>query len=251
MYDVSFITKVKVFLQRLLGHIGFIVIGLLVVFILKYYFRFKIKDHPLHKRFYRELLKQKQPLLICSNHLTMIDSVILQYAFGSYFYYLLNYKAFPWNVPAKEVFAKNFFAEIFLFLTKCIPLDRKGSLEYHERMLNQIKYILYLREPFIIFPEGGRSRKGTFDLENLTYGVGRIVYDLREIQVLCVYLRGDKQKTFTNFPEKDSEFYLSYKVIQPKTEEKKRLAAEKDLAIQIGKTIKQLEEEYFKSKEIL
>jgi len=81
--------------------------------------------------------------------------------------------------------------------------------------------------------------------------VGRIVYDLREIQVLCVYLRGDKQKTFTNFPEKDSEFYLSYKVIQPKTEEKKRLTAEKDLAVQIGKTIKQLEEEYFKSKETL
>jgi hypothetical protein len=81
--------------------------------------------------------------------------------------------------------------------------------------------------------------------------VGRIVYDLKEIQVLCVYLRGDKQKTFTNFSERDSEFYLSYRIIQPKTEEKKRLAAEKDLAIQIGKTIKQLEEEYFKSKEIL
>ncbi len=251
MYDVSFFTKIKVFLQRFLGHIGFIVIGLLVVFLIKYIFRFKIKDHHLHKRFYRQLVKQKQPLLICSNHLTMIDSVILQYAFGSYFYYLLNYKAFPWNVPAKEVFAKNLLAEIFLFLTKCIPLDRKGSLEYHERMLNQIKYILSLKEPFIIFPEGGRSRKGTFDLENITYGVGRIVYDLKDIQVLCVYLRGHKQKTFTNFPEKESEFYISYKVIKPTTQEHKRLAAEKDLALQIGKTIKLLEEEYFKLKETL
>ncbi|GIX40466.1 MAG: 1-acyl-sn-glycerol-3-phosphate acyltransferase [Leptospiraceae bacterium] len=247
MYEVSFWVKVKVLFQRILGNLSFIIIGIIVILLLKFYFRFKILDHQKHKAFYRNIIKKNKPILICSNHLTMIDSVILQYAFGSYFFYLFHFNAFPWNVPAQEVFAKNVFAKMFLFLVKCIPIDRKGSLEYHEKMLNQIKYILMLKEPFIIFPEGGRSRKGIFDLENITYGVGRIVYDLKDIEVLCVYLRGNKQKSFTNLPEKDSEFYISYKIITPITTEKKRLAAERDLALQIGHTIKQLEEEYFHS----
>lgn len=248
MVEIPYVTKLKIYLQKILGNISFFIIGILVILLIKYYFKFTIKDHKNHKKFYKNLLKEKKPLLICSNHLTMIDSVILQYAFGDYFYYLFSYNSFAWNVPAKEVFAKNLIANIFLFLTKCIPLDRKGSLEYHERMLNQIKYILSINEPFIIFPEGGRSRKGTFDLENITYGVGRIVYDLKDINVLCVYLRGDKQKHFTNLPEKNSDFYLSYKIIQPQTSATKRLVAEKELSLQIGQTIKQLEDEYLISK---
>jgi 1-acyl-sn-glycerol-3-phosphate acyltransferase len=247
MYEVSFKIKLKIFLQRFLGNISFIIIGVIVVFLLKYYFRFRIKEHKKHQKFYKNLVKNKKPLLIVSNHLTMIDSIILQYAFGSYLYYLLNFRSFPWNVPAQEVFAKNFLSKIFLFLVKCIPIDRKGSLDYHERMLNQIKYILTLKEPFIIFPEGGRSRKGIFDLENITYGVGRIIYDLKDINVLCVYLRGNKQETFTNLPEKDSKFYLDYQLITPKSEQKKRLLAEKELSLQIGRTIKQLEDKYFSS----
>lgn len=240
--------KVKIHLQRILGSLSFFLIGIFVVFLIKFYYKFSIMDHKKHQNFFKELVKKNRPLLICSNHLTMIDSVILQYAFGSYLFYLFKYKFFIWNVPAKEVFAKNFFAKVFLFLTKCIPIDRKGSPEYHEMILNQIQYILLLKEPFIIFPEGGRSRKGTFDLENLTYGVGRIVYNLKDLDVLCVYLRGDKQEYFTNLPEKNSKFYVSYRLIQPKTDITKKLLAEKELALQIGKTIKELEEEYFKIK---
>lgn len=242
--------KIKIHLQRILGNLSFSLIGFIVVLLIKYYYKFSIIDHKTHQKFFKELAKKNKPLLICSNHLTMIDSVILQYAFGNYFFYLLKYKFFMWNVPAREVFAKNFFAKVFLFLTKCIPIDRKGSREYHEMILNQIQYILLLKEPFIIFPEGGRSRKGTFDLENLTYGVGRIVYDLKNLDVLCVYLRGDKQEHFTNFPEKNSKFYVSYRLIQPKTNLSKKLLAEKELALQIGTTIKELEEEYFKTKSI-
>ncbi len=245
MKDLSKLEKIKIHLQKILGNISFIWIGLLVIFLIKFFFKYKIKEHKKHKDFFKKLIKNKRMLLICSNHLTMIDSIILQYAFGSYFFYLFRYQYFAWNVPAKEVFAKNIIRSLLLFLVKCIPLDRKGSLEYHEKMLNIIEYILSLKEPFIIFPEGGRSRKGRFDLENITYGVGRIVYDLKDIDVLCVYLRGDKQETFTNLPEKNSEFYVSYKVIQPKTSATKKLLAEKELSLQIGNTIKELEEEYF------
>ncbi|MCM8819322.1 MAG: 1-acyl-sn-glycerol-3-phosphate acyltransferase [Candidatus Omnitrophica bacterium] len=247
--DLPFSTKLKIHLQRILGNISFLFIGLVVVIFLKFYYKFSIINHSQHKKYFRNLVRNKKPLLICSNHLTMIDSVILQYAFGSYFYYLFHFRNFIWNVPAKEVFAKNVFLNVFLFLTKCIPIDRKGSPEYHEFILNQIQYILLLKDPFLIFPEGGRSRKGIFDLENITYGVGRILFQLPNTQVLCVYLRGDKQKHYTNFPEKNSKFYIKYRLIQPKTKHTKRILAEKDLTLQIGKTIKELEEEYLLDQE--
>ncbi|MFN3604917.1 MAG: lysophospholipid acyltransferase family protein [Leptonema sp. (in: bacteria)] len=243
--SLSLFYKIKIHLQRILGNLSFILIGFVVVLLLKYYYKYSIINHSQHRKFFKEMVRKNKPLLVCSNHLTMIDSVILQYAFGSYFYYLFFYKNFLWNVPAKEVFAKNFIGKIFLFLTKCIPIDRKGDPPYQELILNQIQYVLLLKEPFLIFPEGGRSRKGTFDLENLTYGVGRILYNLGKINVLSVYLRGNKQKTFTNFPEKNSEFYINYKLITPETNIKKKLLAEKELTLQIGNTIKKLEEEYF------
>lgn len=245
--DLPITTKFKILLQRILGNLSFTIIGVVVVILIKYYYKFSIINHPQHQNFYKDLVKTKEPLLICSNHLTMIDSVILQYAFGSYFYYLLHFNKFLWNVPAKEVFAKNIFLKIFLFLTKCIPIDRKGNPEYHEFILHQIQYILLLGDPFLIFPEGGRSRKGIFDFENITYGVGRILFDQPNTKVLCVYLRGDKQKHFTNFPEKNSKFYVSYRVIQPRTVHTKKIVAEKDLSLQIGNTIKELEEEYFRT----
>ncbi len=243
--DLSIIYKIKIHLQRFLGNLAFLGIGIIVVVILKKIYKFEIIEHKKHKEFFRNLLKDRKPILICSNHLTMIDSVILQYAFGDYFTYLFHYWMFSWNVPAKEVFAKNWFLKTFLFLAKCIPIDRYGSSEHHQNIMEQTKYILLLKEPFIIFPEGARSRKGTFDLENLTYGIGKILYDLPEVEVLCVYLRGNKQKTFTNFPEKESKFYLDYQLIHPKTNTTRKLQAEKELALQVGGIIKQLEEKYF------
>ncbi|MCS7205405.1 MAG: 1-acyl-sn-glycerol-3-phosphate acyltransferase [Leptospiraceae bacterium] len=246
-YELSFPIKLKIFLQRILGNIAFLIYGVVILILIKFVYKYKVLNHKQHKEFFQSLFKEKQRILICSNHLTMIDSVILQYAFGDYWTYLFLFRRFPWNVPAREVFFRNFWINLFLFLSKCIPLDRKGSPEHHELILNQTKYILSQYEPFIIFPEGGRSRKGRFDIENITYGVGRILLDLPGTKVLCVYLRGDKQEHFTNFPPKGSVFYLSYRLIEPKTSSEKRLVAEKELAMQVGQVIKELEDEYFEN----
>lgn len=239
--------KLKIHFQRILGNLAFFFYGIIVVVLIKFVFRYRILNHKEHKRFYKALMKENKKLLICSNHMTMVDSVILQYAFGDYFLYLFHFRLFPWNMPAREVFFNNLFLKVFLFLSKCIPLDRKGTPEHHELVLNQAKYIIQHNEPFIIFPEGGRSRKGRFDIENLTYGIGKILYEVPGTKVLCVYLRGDKQENVSVVPEKDTVFYLAYELIEPKTQAQKKLQAEKELALQVGLTIKKLEEEYFQN----
>ena len=53
----------------------------------------------------------------------------------------------------------------------------------------------------MIFPEGTRSRTGRIDTENFSYGAGRLIEHIPECQVLCIYLRGDKQNTYSSIPK--------------------------------------------------
>ena len=58
------------------------------------------------RRAYRSFRRtSKAPLLVCGNHLTMIDSALIAYALGSPLWYMLNFASLPWNVPDRNVFA--------------------------------------------------------------------------------------------------------------------------------------------------
>jgi 1-acyl-sn-glycerol-3-phosphate acyltransferase len=229
--------------QRFIGWISFPILGPIIVMLLRGK-GYSVAGHSRHRDFFRASMKDTRPLLICSNHLTMIDSVILQWAFGSIGSYLVGYRQFPWNVPAREVFASRWYYRLVIFLTKCIPIDRTGSKEHHEEVIQKMEYILRLGDPFIVFPEGGRSRRGTFDLDNLTYGIGRIIKDIGDCRVLCVYLRGHLQERYTSFPPEGSRFSVLYEIIEPRTEEK-GIRGERDLATQVGMKIKELEARWF------
>jgi hypothetical protein len=63
-------------------------------------------------------------------------------------------------------------------------------------------------EPMTIFVEGRRSRTGRFDDRKLAYGVGRVISELDECRVLCLYLRSETQKAHESFPARGSEFTL-------------------------------------------
>ncbi|MBW7857926.1 MAG: 1-acyl-sn-glycerol-3-phosphate acyltransferase [Leptonema sp. (in: Bacteria)] len=214
---------------------------------------YRFKDHLQIRHKFKEirkiLQKRKHNLLICANHLTMIDSVILQAGFGSFWYYLFNYGDFAWNVPAKEVFANHWYSRTLLYLSKCIPIDRLGSKEHHEEIIQKMKQALSLGDPFIVFPEGGRSRTNRFDMERLTYGIGRLLREDQSLEVLCVYLRSDKQNAMTVLPPNGSNFYCNFELLKPQTDQK-GLRADRDLAIQVGHKIQELEEQYFNLKTI-
>lgn len=223
--------------------------GLLIV-LMKYFRGYKIENMPEIRRQFREIWKEKQraktPLIICANHLTFIDSALIIWALASNFWYLFNYRAFTWNLPAGDFFKQKLHYHLTLYLTKCIFLDRKGTPAHKNAVLNLCRYLLEKGNVVLIFPEGQRSRTGVFDNERLRFGVGKIVTSLENAQVLCVYLRGDKQEGFSNYPPKNSRFDLKMKLIAPIVSaeiSKKRASIE--VIKQIGSTIREMETEYF------
>jgi hypothetical protein len=199
------------------------------------------------RKTYREIWREnRSPLIICANHLTFIDSALIIWALGSNFWYFFNYKAFTWNLPAGDFFKKKFLFHITLYLTKCIFIHRDGTSGHKNAVLRLCRYLLLRGNVMLIFPEGQRSRKGSFDDENVTAGVGKIVYSLDGARVLCIHLRSDKQETFSNYPPRNSHFKMAMKLIEPDTD-KRGKAAYNDISEQIASTIKQMENEYFES----
>jgi hypothetical protein len=199
---------------------------------------------------YREIWANKDkdtPLIICANHLTFIDSALIIWGLASNGWYLFNYKAFTWNLPAGDFFKKKLRYHLTLYLTKCIFIHRDGSNEHKNDVLRLCRYLLLQNNVVLIFPEGQRSRKGFFDPEKITAGVGKIIYSLEGARVLCIHLRSDKQNSFSNYPPRGSRFKMSMKVIEPVTE-KRGKAAYNEIVGQIAGTIKQFENEYFASR---
>jgi 1-acyl-sn-glycerol-3-phosphate acyltransferase len=198
---------------------------------------------------YKKVWEEKgdAPLIICANHLTFIDSALIIWALASNFWYLFHYKAFTWNLPAGDFFKKKLRYHLTLYLTKCIFIHRDGSNEHKNDVLRLCRYLLLQGNVVLIFPEGQRSRKGFFDAEKITAGVGKIIYSLDNAKVLCIHLRSDKQNSFSNYPPRGSRFHLAMKVISPATD-KRGKAAYTEIVGQIAATIKNFETEYFESR---
>lgn len=224
--------------------------GGLLILLMKIWRRYRIENLAQTRRQFKEIWAEKQdanaPLIICANHLTFIDSALIIWALASNFWYFFNYRAFSWNLPAGDFFKKKLHYHLTLYLTKCIFLDRKGTSAHKNAVLNVCRYLLEKGNIVLIFPEGQRSRTGVFEYERLRFGVGKIVTSLENARVLCIYLRSDRQETFSNYPPKNSRFDLKMKLITPsvaKDISKKRASLE--VVEQIGATIREMENAYF------
>jgi len=188
----------------------------------------------------------KGPWIICANHLTLIDSVLLAYAMHPFYYYLFRYRWVPWNIPEKQNVNKIKLVAIFCYLFKCIPVIRGGNREDVNRSLAKCHYVLENGGSLLIFPEGTRSRSGTIDSHNLQYGVGRLVKCNPDCKVLCVYMRGEGQKTFSNFPKYNDNFSMyisSFRAESPL----KGLKAYRDCSIQIIEQLMGMEKRHFET----
>lgn len=231
-------------IQRVVGRLLVFPIGFPMFFLLKNRANFKIKNLQEVRKKFRKLSKENTPLLVCANHLTLIDSLIIHLAFGSSFWYLLNYKYFLWNVPAVENANKKLLWRFLTFIGKCIKIDREGDSDHTGKILDQIKYCLQQGELVLIFPEGTRSRTARVVPENVTYGVGKILSSMPECKVLCVYLRGEGQDAYSDFPKNGEKFDLELEVISTKTEAK-GLRAARDISMQVINKLKEMEDSHF------
>ena len=62
----------------------------------------RLADAAAARRAFRELADEDDPLLICANHLTMIDSALVAWALGSPGWYFLNFRRLAWSTSCSN-----------------------------------------------------------------------------------------------------------------------------------------------------
>jgi 1-acyl-sn-glycerol-3-phosphate acyltransferase len=238
-------SKIFLHLQNIIGRITILVIApLYFSTVLIFFYRVRnLKE--IRRQCAAEFAKHKGGWLICSNHLTMIDSFILGYSLFSLWEHITGYKKLPWNLPEWNNYKNNIFLAILCYLSKCIPINRGGSREKMKKSLDKCIYLLRRGDNIMIFPEGGRSRTGRVKKEDFSYGVGRFVKNVENCKVLCMYLRGDKQDSYSVIPAWGEKFSVQMEVFTPEPIEGSDLRVQREYAKQIIDRLAQMEEKYF------
>lgn len=240
--SLSLAERAMLRLQRIVGWATFVVVGLGSVITMRIIRNNRIDGVAEARRIYRAALASGRPTLICANHLTMVDSAYLHWAFAPLWEYLLHFRRFSWNVAALEHLTNNLALRIIVFLGKTVPLDRSGDDGHRKTVLNKIRWLVSRGEVCTLFPEGTRSRTGRIDPATVTYGIGQILRDLDRPQVLCAYLRGSKQERMSSVPIYGDRLLLKVEVLEPTTDQV-GLRATRDLSRQVINKLKAMEDE--------
>jgi 1-acyl-sn-glycerol-3-phosphate acyltransferase len=202
-------------LQYVLGRIAVVATAplcFLFVRLMGYHIRDLKKIRSEVRRMYRV---HEGPWIVCPNHLTMIDSLVISYGMASLKDHILRFGRIPWNLPERKNFQQNPFLALLCYLLKCLPVDRGGSREGLQRLLEKCCRVLNWGQGLMIFPEGGRSRTGRVNRENFSYGVGRFIEECGHCRVMLVYLRGDGQRTYGMVPRFGERFTMTAEVFDP------------------------------------
>jgi 1-acyl-sn-glycerol-3-phosphate acyltransferase len=211
--------------------------------VMRFGLRWRIHGAAAVRREYRALRRANdRPLLVCANHLTMVDSAIIAWALGSPAWFLVHYAALPWNVPERRNFAGSLTSRVLVYLMKCVPVSRGGDRGDVAGVLVRLAWLLGRGEVVLVFPEGGRSRSGRVEVENAAWGVGRLIGGVPSRRVLCVYLRGTRQEGFGDAPRRGEHFHVSLAVLRPRSELTGMRRA-RDLSQQVVHTLARLEEQ--------
>jgi len=236
-------------LQRAVAHALAPLSTLAVVGFLRFGLRLSLEDAEATRSAYRRIWRESRaPLLVCANHLTMIDSALVAWALGSPLWYVGHFSALPWNVPERTHFASTRLRRALAWIYKCLPIVRGGRREDVAGTLARFSWLLSRGEAGLIFPEGGRSRSGRVDLENAAWGVGRVVRGLPGCRVLCVYLRGDHQEGYSALPARGDRLRVRVAEIEPKSD-LGGLRGSREVARQIAAKLAQMEEDYFRDRQ--
>lgn len=242
--------KLSLTIQEAVSYCLFLIYAPLIYLLYKYKFRFKVDDLNAVRKKYQELLKDNPgPVIICTNHLTLIDSVIQAVIINSISGYMQNFSGLPWNLPEKSNFYHNYVTRLFCYLGKCIPVQRMTDPKNKLKTMEKIEYVISRGQVVSVFPEGTRSRSGLIDDQSFSYGSGEILKRIQNATVICIYLRGRKNGGFADFPQKGEDFYIQMEVLKP-TSEFTGLRKVRDLSTQIINKLKMMEREFFENEKL-
>jgi len=217
----------------------------LVVALMRFGFGWRIDGAAEARRVYRALQGGgPTPVLLCANHLTLVDSAVIAWALGSPGLYLRRFAALPWNVPERRNFASSWLQRVLVYLMKCVPIERGSDRRQVAAVLDRLAYLLSRGEAVLIFPEGGRSRTGRIDVQTQTYGVGRLAAEVPGCKVLCVYLRGASQESWSAMPKRGERFSVRVAPLDAGGG-KKGLRASVELSRRILERLAEMEGAYF------
>jgi 1-acyl-sn-glycerol-3-phosphate acyltransferase len=185
------------------------------------------------------------PWIVCPNHLTMIDSLVVSYGMLSLADHILLFRRVLWNLPERKNFQRNLFLTLLCYLVKCLPVDRGGSREELQRLLEKCGRVLDWGQALLVFPEGGRSRTARINQENFSYGVGRFLEENSRCRVMLIYLRGDGQDRYSTMPRFGERFTMTVEVFDPGVVEVGGLRRQREYARRIIERLAGMEAEYF------
>jgi hypothetical protein len=229
--------------QRAVGRLAAPAWVPLVVLLMRLGLRWRIRGTEPVRAAYARLLEEKRPLLVAANHLTMVDSALIGWGLASAAGHLRRYRGLPWNVPEQSRVESAWLWRALAYLMKCLPVPRGGDRKEVARVLERLGHLLRSGDTVLMFPEGGRSRSGSIDAEAIAHGVGRLIKEVEGCRVLCVYLRGDAQRTWSNLPAAGDTFTIATRLVEPRTD-LRGLRASRDLARQVLDQLADMERAY-------
>ncbi len=233
-------------LQRIIGKIASFAMAPLYILYLRIIRGYRIRNLRQIRKQWKDLTQDYAgPWLICSNHLTMIDSLIITYGLLSLADHLRHYEKIPWNLPERTNYYHHLSLRVICYLSKCLPVERGGDRDKIMNTLASCRELLAAKQHLMIFPEGGRSRTGRIDRENYSYGPGRFLTEQPDCRVLCVYLRGDCQENYSTLPVRGECFTLNIQPLTPEPAGLSGLKAQRHYAGMIIGVLSQMEETYF------
>lgn len=241
MEDLSTQDVRKIRLQGLLGRLAFPWLGPGSIAYLRFVRRHRVPGLQDLRRRFAAIAASGRPVLVCANHLTMVDSVFIHYALGSLLDYLVDYRRLSWNVAAAENFRANLLLRVMTYFNKTLYIDRTGTQEHRALVLAKLGHLAAHGQIVTIFPEGQRSRTGRIQPDEVTYGIGHILKDLHDPIVVCMYVRGEKQATFSSMPARGDIVHVDLDVLEPKTTSQ-GLRAARDLSRQVILKLKEMED---------
>jgi hypothetical protein len=233
--------------QRFVGRLAAAVWLPIVVSLMRFGFRWRIRDAGRCRNEYAKLLGERRPLLVVANHLTMVDSAVIGWGLGSVIGHVARYRGLPWNVPLQRRVESSWLWRTLAYVMKCVPVPRGGDRQQVVHVLERLAHLLRSGEVVLMFPESGRSRTGRVDTGATADGVGRLIKDVEGCRVLCVYARGDAQRSWSNLPARGETFTIATRVVEPRTD-LRGLRASRDLATQVVQHLVDMEREYFEGR---
>jgi 1-acyl-sn-glycerol-3-phosphate acyltransferase len=234
-------------------------------FIVGYYTK-SLKNGKEYEFIYSEETKQNvikafknKRLLIVSNHMTLLDSVLIQLfiikIFGWHKIILNNFRQLCWNLPAIEnldMLKKNSSkTNNFLYknINRFLPIDRSNQ-DSSLKTLEKVSKMTGKGSVFLIYPEAGRTRRHEFSQEDITPGAAKVMLDCKKITgsfpgLLIIYVRSQDQIGHSDLPYNNKiKIFADYSNDFPINENESLIRKRKNLMIFMGKKINSLQEKF-------